>query len=46
MAEMRKEETKKNNMEKSKVYTFDTIIYPFKIFVIINNNPEIISEYF
>lgn len=33
-------------MEKSKVYTFDTIIYPFKIFVIINNNPEIISEHF
>ena len=30
----------------NKVYSFDTIIYPFKIFVIINNNPDIISEYF
>ena len=33
-------------MNKVTPYCFDPVIYPFKIYVIINKTPHIISEYF
>lgn len=30
----------------TKVYRFDTVIYPFNIYVIINKTPDVICDYF
>jgi len=34
------------NMEKVKIHQFDPVIYPYKIWVVVNNIPDIISEQF
>ncbi|NCD07174.1 MAG: hypothetical protein EOL97_13750 [Spirochaetia bacterium] len=38
--------TKDNIMNKTTPYCFDTVLYPFKIYVIVNKTPDIIAKYF
>lgn len=33
-------------MSKLKIYEFDTVIYPFNIWILVNETPDIIPEYF